>query len=179
MDVCPSDSEHDLVDKWNNEATISNTTPSSADMYLDNTPPVINVDGHTEDYTLSLTKEELSYDTVPLGEYLSFDNIYSNSSCELFYDDYGNFYFNSFLELCPFNNYNYVYIFGSELSDDSYEDGLWRVVSVNDTTETIKLIKEKPIAIQQCGGRLRVPAATDDDLDRLCCQYTLTIKGNA
>lgn len=29
----------------------------------------------------------------------------------------------------------------------------------------------------QCGGALRVPAATDEDLDRLCCQYTLTIKG--
>lgn len=28
-----------------------------------------------------------------------------------------------------------------------------------------------------CGGKLRVPAATDDDLDRLCCQYTLTIPG--
>lgn len=28
-----------------------------------------------------------------------------------------------------------------------------------------------------CGGRLRVPAATDEDLDRLCCQYTLTIPG--
>jgi len=28
-----------------------------------------------------------------------------------------------------------------------------------------------------CGGRLRVPAATDEDLDRLCCQYTLTIRG--
>ena len=28
-----------------------------------------------------------------------------------------------------------------------------------------------------CGGRLRVSAATDEDLDRLCCQYTLTIKG--
>ena len=35
------------------------------------------------------------------------------------------------------------------------------------------------LVCQQCGGRLRVPAATDDDLDRLCCQYTLTIKGNA
>jgi len=29
-----------------------------------------------------------------------------------------------------------------------------------------------------CGGRLRIPAATDEDLDRLCCHYTLTIKGN-
>ena len=28
-----------------------------------------------------------------------------------------------------------------------------------------------------CGGRLRVPAGTDEDLDRLCCQYTLTIRG--
>ena len=29
-----------------------------------------------------------------------------------------------------------------------------------------------------CGGRLRIGAATDEDLDRLCCHYTLTIKGN-
>ena len=28
-----------------------------------------------------------------------------------------------------------------------------------------------------CGGRMRLPAATDEDLDRLCCHYTLTIKG--
>lgn len=28
-----------------------------------------------------------------------------------------------------------------------------------------------------CGGRLRIPAATDEDLDRLCCQYVLTIRG--
>ncbi len=28
-----------------------------------------------------------------------------------------------------------------------------------------------------CGGRLRLPAATGEDLDRLCCQYTLTIPG--
>ena len=28
-----------------------------------------------------------------------------------------------------------------------------------------------------CGGRLRLNAATDEDLDRLCCQYTLTIPG--
>ena len=27
-----------------------------------------------------------------------------------------------------------------------------------------------------CGGRLRVPAATDEDLDRLCCQIKLVIK---
>lgn len=28
-----------------------------------------------------------------------------------------------------------------------------------------------------CGGRLRLPAAADGDLDRLCCQYTLVIPG--
>lgn len=28
-----------------------------------------------------------------------------------------------------------------------------------------------------CGGKLRLPAATDEDLDQLCCHYTLTIKG--
>ncbi len=29
-----------------------------------------------------------------------------------------------------------------------------------------------------CGARLRIDAATDEDLDRLCCHYTLQIKGN-
>ena len=29
-----------------------------------------------------------------------------------------------------------------------------------------------------CGARLRIDAATDDDLDRLCCHWTLQIKGN-
>lgn len=28
-----------------------------------------------------------------------------------------------------------------------------------------------------CGGRLRLPAATDEDLDDLCCRTKLTIKG--
>lgn len=28
-----------------------------------------------------------------------------------------------------------------------------------------------------CGARLRIDAATDEDLDRLCCHYTLKIKG--
>ena len=31
---------------------------------------------------------------------------------------------------------------------------------------------------RQCGGRLRINAATDEDLDRLCCQVTLTIRGS-
>lgn len=28
-----------------------------------------------------------------------------------------------------------------------------------------------------CGSKLRLPAGTDEDLDRLCCQMTLTIRG--
>ncbi len=31
----------------------------------------------------------------------------------------------------------------------------------------------------QCGGRLRIPAATDRDLDDLCCQMKLVIPGRA
>lgn len=34
------------------------------------------------------------------------------------------------------------------------------------------------LVCSDCGGRLRIGAATDEDLDRLCCQYTLTIKGS-
>lgn len=33
------------------------------------------------------------------------------------------------------------------------------------------------LVCRQCGARLRIPAATDEDLDRLCCQVTLTIRG--
>ena len=30
---------------------------------------------------------------------------------------------------------------------------------------------------KDCGGKLRLPAATDEDLDLLCCQMKLTIHG--
>ena len=33
------------------------------------------------------------------------------------------------------------------------------------------------IVCGRCGGRLRLPAATDSDLDDLCCRMTLTIPG--
>lgn len=33
------------------------------------------------------------------------------------------------------------------------------------------------LVCRRCGGKLRIGAATDDDLDRLCCHYTLRIKG--
>lgn len=33
------------------------------------------------------------------------------------------------------------------------------------------------LTCRDCGARLRLPAATDEDLDRLCCQYRLTIGG--
>jgi hypothetical protein len=33
------------------------------------------------------------------------------------------------------------------------------------------------ILCADCGGRLRIPAATDEDLDRLCCHMKLEIHG--
>jgi hypothetical protein len=33
------------------------------------------------------------------------------------------------------------------------------------------------LTCKSCGGKLRLGAATDEDLDRLCCQYKLQIKG--
>ena len=39
--------------------------------------------------------------------------------------------------------------------------------------------KTRQICCYDCGGKLRLPAATDEDLDRLCCQMTLTIPGRA
>ena len=33
------------------------------------------------------------------------------------------------------------------------------------------------LVCKKCGGKLRVPAATDEDLDSLCCQMKLQIKG--
>lgn len=33
------------------------------------------------------------------------------------------------------------------------------------------------LVCKKCGGKLRLPAATDEDLDSLCCQMSLTIKG--
>ncbi len=33
------------------------------------------------------------------------------------------------------------------------------------------------LVCQDCGGKLRIGAATDEDLDQLCCRYTLTIPG--
>ena len=33
------------------------------------------------------------------------------------------------------------------------------------------------LTCSRCGARLRIPAATDEDLDRLCCQMKLVIPG--
>lgn len=33
------------------------------------------------------------------------------------------------------------------------------------------------LVCKDCGAKLRIPAATDEDLDRLCCHMTLQIKG--
>ena len=33
------------------------------------------------------------------------------------------------------------------------------------------------LVCRDCGAKLRLPAVTDEDLDQLCCRYTLTIPG--
>ena len=65
----------------------------------------------------------------------------------------------------------------SELKDIAARDGIKctcgaKNCAISVTGGAVDLV------CHECGGRLRVPAATDEDLDRLCCQYTLTIKGN-
>lgn len=64
----------------------------------------------------------------------------------------------------------------SELKDIAARDGISctcgsRSCSVEVHGSAVDLV------CRACGGRLRLPAATDEDLDRLCCQYTLTIQG--
>lgn len=64
----------------------------------------------------------------------------------------------------------------SELRDIASRDGISctcgaRGCSMEVSGSAVELV------CTSCGGRLRVPAATDEDLDRLCCQYTLTIRG--
>ena len=64
----------------------------------------------------------------------------------------------------------------SELKDIAARDGIRctcgaRGCSIEVHGTAVELV------CRACGGRLRVPAATDEDLDSLCCQNTLTIRG--
>lgn len=64
----------------------------------------------------------------------------------------------------------------SELKDIAARDGI--ACSCGSRKYTIQVRRGAvDLICGDCGGRLRLPAATDEDLDDLCCRYTLTIKG--
>ena len=64
----------------------------------------------------------------------------------------------------------------SELKDIAARDGIrWTCGAKGCAMEVHGAAVE--LVCRTCGGRLRVPAATDEDLDSLCCQPSLTIRG--
>ncbi|MBD5168811.1 MAG: hypothetical protein HDT20_01600 [Oscillibacter sp.] len=64
----------------------------------------------------------------------------------------------------------------SELKDIAARDGISCACGARGCTVEVHG-SAVDLVCPSCGGRLRLPAATDEDLDRLCCQYTLTIPG--
>lgn len=69
-----------------------------------------------------------------------------------------------------------MYEFLSELKDIAARNGISCTCGSH-----AYAIEVRPGAVdlvcRNCGGKLRLSAATDEDLDKLCCHYTLTIKG--
>ena len=65
----------------------------------------------------------------------------------------------------------------SELRDIAARDGISCTCGAKGCTMEIHGTSVD-LVCKECGGRLRIGATTDEDLDRLCCHYTLTIKGN-
>lgn len=62
----------------------------------------------------------------------------------------------------------------SELRDISARGGISCVCGSHEYTMQVHR-GAVDLTCNQCGSRLRIDAATDEDLDRLCCQMTLTI----
>ena len=64
----------------------------------------------------------------------------------------------------------------SELKDIAARDGISCTCG---SREYAIRIRRDAVDLEcgRCGGRLRLGAATDEDLDRLCCQMKLTIRG--
>lgn len=62
----------------------------------------------------------------------------------------------------------------SELKDIAARDGISCTCGSHDYTMQIHR-GAVDLTCTRCGARLRLDAATDEDLDRLCCQMTLTI----
>lgn len=63
----------------------------------------------------------------------------------------------------------------SELKDIAERDGISCTCGAKEYSMQVQR-SAVDLVCKRCGGRLRLPAATDEDLDRLCCQMKLTIK---
>lgn len=64
----------------------------------------------------------------------------------------------------------------SELKDIAARDGISCACGNKDYAIQVRRAAVD-LVCKKCGGKLRLPAATDEDLDSLCCQMSLTIKG--
>ena len=75
-----------------------------------------------------------------------------------------------------FANDTVMYEILSELKDIAARDGI--SCSCGSRRYTMEILSGAvDLICGDCGGRLRLPAAASEDLDDLCCHYTLTIKG--
>lgn len=64
----------------------------------------------------------------------------------------------------------------SELKDIAARGGISCTCGSRDYTLQVRR-DAVDVTCAVCGGKLRIAAATDEDLDRLCCQMTLQIRG--
>ena len=64
----------------------------------------------------------------------------------------------------------------SELKDIAAQGGISCTCGSRDYTLQVRR-DAVDVTCAACGGKLRIAAATDEDLDRLCCQMTLQIRG--
>ncbi len=64
----------------------------------------------------------------------------------------------------------------SELKDIAARGGISCTCGSRDYTLQVRR-DAVDVTCAACGGKLRIAAATDEDLDRLCCQMTLQIRG--
>ena len=69
-----------------------------------------------------------------------------------------------------------MYEFLSELRDIAARDGISCTCGSHAYSMEVRP-GAVDLVCKNCGGKLRLPAATDEDLDQLCCHYTLTIHG--
>lgn len=75
-----------------------------------------------------------------------------------------------------FTDHTIMYEVLSELRDIAGRDGISCTCGAKGCAMEVHSGAVELIC-RSCGGRLRLPAATNEDLDRLCCQYTLMIRG--